>query len=650
MQTLLVIDPDAPVRDLLAASLEQDYKIQKASDLDGAVVRLRAEPPDFILTELPQRQLEHLHRLQYTWPDTPIIVITRQNDLQTAVDAMKLGVIDYLVKPVSASDLWMALGRAQQHHTGSKLRDLDEKGVRQPAPHSSTGPRNESTQSEMRFSGSDGSSQLTTGIPRGTAHRGPEDVLSRLRQLNEALAQCEDADSLHQQILDSISKFFGDVPVELFLTAGGRFESVKEADEVSLSRALLEQLSQKRSAVRVHSLPKHKPGTTTAPGLLEQLHLAAPMFDGDDLLGVVALGAKSEGLVYSPFEQEALATFASLCVPWLKAHDERDAPSDSQQPPLPPLEQAPVSVMLLNASRTIIFASQLLCEMTGHDQLEGHSAHILGDSFAEHIRGTSASESITECSIKHADGTEATLVAQVHLTSDGQAWVLFSDPHAFLPSREQLMRDMQIWSVVASEVAHHVRNGMVPLQSLTEIVAESGLQDVPETLCDAASEAMMQLDGFMTLLEPFSHTNGLKLQYTDLNIVLAKSIANSRRGAADIRQLNVQYTEPLPLILADYKRLQDAIEKLIQHCIAHVPPGETLHVLTTTEQPGDNSLTVEALLAYAVPADEWGSLRAKQWDVVLANVAQTILEHGGVFDTRQTTQRIEHHLRFPVES
>ncbi|MBN1142189.1 MAG: response regulator, partial [Deltaproteobacteria bacterium] len=65
---------------------------------------------DIIMPELSGREL--LEKIREQQPDTPVIMVSGVNDLETAVDCMRHGAFDYILKPAGKSQLAAALRRA----------------------------------------------------------------------------------------------------------------------------------------------------------------------------------------------------------------------------------------------------------------------------------------------------------------------------------------------------------------------------------------------------------------------------------------------------------------------------------------------------------------------------------------------------------
>ncbi len=84
------------------------YECVCVSDGDAALEKLRIEPFDLILSDLNMPgnlKLELLREGRSEWPNIPLIVITGVPSLPTAIESVRLGIADYLLKPVKYEDL-----------------------------------------------------------------------------------------------------------------------------------------------------------------------------------------------------------------------------------------------------------------------------------------------------------------------------------------------------------------------------------------------------------------------------------------------------------------------------------------------------------------------------------------------------------------
>jgi two-component system NtrC family response regulator len=113
---ILVVEDDESMSHATRVQLEKEgYETTAAFDVPQALDIQKALPHDLVITDLNlpgPSGLELLKRIRAEYPDTTVIVITGYGTVETAVDAMKCGAYDYLVKPVHAYELKMLVNRA----------------------------------------------------------------------------------------------------------------------------------------------------------------------------------------------------------------------------------------------------------------------------------------------------------------------------------------------------------------------------------------------------------------------------------------------------------------------------------------------------------------------------------------------------------
>ncbi|AVO51255.1 serine phosphatase RsbU (regulator of sigma subunit) [Ectopseudomonas oleovorans] len=102
--TLLIIDDDDVVRASLAAYLEDSgFKVLQANNgLQGLEV-FQQESPDLMICDLRMPQvdgLELIRRINALGVDVPVIVVSGAGVMNDAVEALRLGAADYLIKPL----------------------------------------------------------------------------------------------------------------------------------------------------------------------------------------------------------------------------------------------------------------------------------------------------------------------------------------------------------------------------------------------------------------------------------------------------------------------------------------------------------------------------------------------------------------------
>jgi two-component system, NtrC family, response regulator AtoC len=116
---ILVVDDEAPVRHGIAQVLSrQKYEVTTAADAAQALESLGNGPFGVILLDirLPDMDgVELLRLLRKDFPETAIVMITGFPTIQGAVECIKLGALDYLVKPFRIDDLEAVVQKAREH-------------------------------------------------------------------------------------------------------------------------------------------------------------------------------------------------------------------------------------------------------------------------------------------------------------------------------------------------------------------------------------------------------------------------------------------------------------------------------------------------------------------------------------------------------
>ena len=112
---ILAVDDQQYFRVFLEDLLrEEGYEVTTAASGAEALARLETERFDVVLTDLVMPGMdgsELVQRVKERWPEQDVIVVTSVGDLKTAIDAMKVGASDYLLKPLDRRRLLRALSQ-----------------------------------------------------------------------------------------------------------------------------------------------------------------------------------------------------------------------------------------------------------------------------------------------------------------------------------------------------------------------------------------------------------------------------------------------------------------------------------------------------------------------------------------------------------
>ncbi len=133
---ILVVDDEDKMRRLLEmALLAMGHEVVQAGDGEAALARFAETPFDLVLTDLRMPRLDGLgllRALRERGADVPVVVLTAYGTVESAVDAMKLGAVDYIIRPFEMATVELAVSRAldlgQVKRENSFLRDEAARG------------------------------------------------------------------------------------------------------------------------------------------------------------------------------------------------------------------------------------------------------------------------------------------------------------------------------------------------------------------------------------------------------------------------------------------------------------------------------------------------------------------------------------------
>ena len=113
---ILIVDDDRQVRDVLhQIFLSAGYMCHLAEDGPNGLEVFTAARPPLVVTDLKMpgmSGIQLLEKIRQTDQDAAVIVLTGAADVKTAIDSLKLGAYDFIMKPVNVEELLIAADRA----------------------------------------------------------------------------------------------------------------------------------------------------------------------------------------------------------------------------------------------------------------------------------------------------------------------------------------------------------------------------------------------------------------------------------------------------------------------------------------------------------------------------------------------------------
>lgn len=112
---ILIVDDEPQIRSVLHELLSEDHRCVEAASAEESLELLRGEQFDLILTDIVMGEmsgLEMVPQVRQIAPDAVVIMISAEQKIGNAIEAMRAGAFDYITKPFDLQQVKMAVERA----------------------------------------------------------------------------------------------------------------------------------------------------------------------------------------------------------------------------------------------------------------------------------------------------------------------------------------------------------------------------------------------------------------------------------------------------------------------------------------------------------------------------------------------------------
>jgi two-component system, NtrC family, nitrogen regulation response regulator NtrX len=115
---ILIVDDEVDIRMLITGILQDEaYETRDAGDSDSALELLRQRQPDLVVLDIWLQNstldgMEMLVEIKRDYPSLPVVMISGHGNIETAVNAIKLGAYDFIEKPFKSDRLLLIVQRA----------------------------------------------------------------------------------------------------------------------------------------------------------------------------------------------------------------------------------------------------------------------------------------------------------------------------------------------------------------------------------------------------------------------------------------------------------------------------------------------------------------------------------------------------------
>ena len=287
-ERVLVIDDSKEIRDFLTEYILEPKGFQVLSAPDGLIGLEMAitERPDLMITDQQMPQLtglEVLQKLKDLKIDVPAILMTGQGSEETAVKAFRLGIRDYIIKPLDAAELTASIDHALRE---SRLKRERDRLVDQLMHSNSQLQRRAQELNELYDVGKTVSSSLNL-----------EEVLQRVVESAVHVVGAEEGSLM---LLDEDRS-------ELYIRASKNLDSDARSTRRRVTDSLAGQVLQRKEPIAIGS---NSPLERTHTALLVKSLIYVPLILEGEAIGVLGVMNHSQESTFDSDDIRALAALA----------------------------------------------------------------------------------------------------------------------------------------------------------------------------------------------------------------------------------------------------------------------------------------------------------------------------------------------------
>jgi len=118
-QRILVVDDEEAIREVVSTLLEaQGYRCVVVPNGREAVQHVEKNSLDLVVSDIVMPEMDGLKllaRVRAHDLDLPVIMVTAMHDISTALEAIRMGAYDYILKPFEKDQLYLSVRRALEH-------------------------------------------------------------------------------------------------------------------------------------------------------------------------------------------------------------------------------------------------------------------------------------------------------------------------------------------------------------------------------------------------------------------------------------------------------------------------------------------------------------------------------------------------------
>lgn len=125
---ILIVDDEKAIRDSLKELLIlEEYQVETAANGEESLEMMEKKEFDLVLLDIKMpgvSGVEVMRQVKKYYPDTKVIVLTGHGSLESAIEAIRSGAEDYMLKPYESSDILVSIGKALTEKAAKQRKEL----------------------------------------------------------------------------------------------------------------------------------------------------------------------------------------------------------------------------------------------------------------------------------------------------------------------------------------------------------------------------------------------------------------------------------------------------------------------------------------------------------------------------------------------
>ena len=119
MPRILIVDDEQEITEILADLLSENHDCHKAGSAEQALLQLQEMEFQLVISDITMAGMSGLEMIPHVKshsPNTVVVMISGMQTVESAIDALRLGAFDYLMKPFDLRQVEAVVKRALEHH------------------------------------------------------------------------------------------------------------------------------------------------------------------------------------------------------------------------------------------------------------------------------------------------------------------------------------------------------------------------------------------------------------------------------------------------------------------------------------------------------------------------------------------------------